>query len=122
MKEKRSLSLLFLLIATPLVTIAIIPAHLWVLFNIVLFTLIIAKTYNMENKEHAPGKLAQCGLLAGIICFETVLWGGANFILANTAVSNADLWQAVAVLAASCCTAIGAFLLLGKRLHRIQED
>ncbi|SIN79780.1 hypothetical protein [Halodesulfovibrio marinisediminis] len=121
MKEKCSLLLLLLFVVTPLATIALIPIHLWVLLNIVLFTIIITVTYNMEHKKNAPGPLAQCGLVAGIICFETVLWGCANFILTNTAISNTDTWQTIGALAASGVTGIAAFAAFGMLLHHIRE-
>lgn len=122
MKEKCSLLLIFLFVVTPLVTIALLPANLWVLFNIVLFTIVITISYNMENKEHAPSPIAQSGLLAGIICFETLLWGCANFMITNPAISNAALWQTASVLVASSFTAIAAFIFLGKRLQHIQKE
>lgn len=122
MKEKVSLLLIFLFVVTPLVTIAFLPANLWVLFNIVLFTIVIAISYNMENKEHAPSPIAQSGLIAGILCFETLLWGCANFILSNPAISTATLWQTVGVLAASSLTAVASFTILGKRLEQIQKE
>lgn len=122
MKEKVSLLLIFLFVVTPLVTIALLPANLWVLFNIVLFTIVIAISYNMENKEHAPSPIAQSGLIAGILCFETLLWGCANFIFSNPAISTVTLWQTVGVLAASSFTAVACFTLLGKRLEQIQKE
>ena len=122
MKEKVSLLLIFLFVVTPLVTIAFLPTNLWVLFNIVLFTIVIAISYNMENKEHAPSPIAQSGLIAGILCFETLLWGCANFILSNPAISTATLWQTVVVLAASSLTAVASFTILGKRLEQIQKE
>lgn len=122
MKEKVSLFLIFLFVVTPLVTIAFLPANLWVLFNIVLFTIVIAISYNMENKEHAPSPIAQSGLIAGILCFETLLWGCANFILSNPAISTVTLWQTVGVLAASGLTAVASFTILGKRLEQIQKE
>jgi hypothetical protein len=122
MKEKVSLLLIFLFVVTPLVTIPFLPANLWVLFNIVLFTIVIAISYNMENKEHAPSPIAQSGLIAGILCFETLLWGCANFILSNPAISTVTLWQTVGVLAASSLTAVASFTILGKRLEQIQKE
>ncbi|SHI83327.1 hypothetical protein ACQ0P8_05580 [Halodesulfovibrio aestuarii] len=122
MKEKYSLLLIFLFVVTPLVTITLLPANLWVLFNIVLFTIIIVISYNMENKKHAPGPLAQTGLLAGILCFETLLWGCANFIFLNPAISSVTMWQTVGVLAASSLTAVFSFAILGKRLVQIQKE
>ena len=122
MKEKVSLLLIFLFVVTPLVTIAFLPANLWVLFNIVLFTIVIAISYNMENKEHAPSPIAQSGLIAGILCFETLLWGCANYIFSNPAISTVTLWQTVGVLAASSLTAVASFTILGKRLEQIQKE
>lgn len=122
MKEKVSLSLIFLLVITPLITIAILPTNLWVLFNIVLFTVVIAISYNMENKEHAPSALAQSGLIAAILCFETLLWGCANFILSNPALSAITFWQTLGVLAASSITAVCSFTILGRRLENIQKE
>lgn len=122
MKEKVSLFLIFLFVVTPLVTIAFLPANLWVLFNIVLFTIVIAISYNMENKEHAPSPIAQSGLIAGILCFETLLWGCGNYILSNPAMSTITLWQTLGVLAASSLTAVASFTILGKRLEQIQKE
>lgn len=122
MKEKVSLLLIFLFVVTPLVTIAFLPANLWVLFNIVLFTIVIAISYNMENKEHAPSPIAQSGLIAGILCFETLLWGCGNYIFSNPAISTVTLWQTVGVLAASSLTAVASFTILGKRLEQIQKE
>ncbi|WP_290919671.1 hypothetical protein [Halodesulfovibrio sp.] len=122
MKEKVSLSLIFLLVLTPLVTIAILPINLWVLFNIVLFTIVVAISYNMENKEYAPSPLAQSGIIAAILCFETLLWGCGNFILSTPALSDITLWQTFGVLAACSIAAIASFTLLGKRLENIQKE
>ena len=122
MKEKVSLLLIFLFVVTPLVTIAFLPANLWVLFNIVLFTIVIAISYNMENKEHAPSPIAQSGLIASILCFETLLWGCGNYLLSNPAISTVTLWQTVGVLVASSLTAIASFTILGKRLEQIQKE
>lgn len=122
MKEKVSLFLIFLFVVTPLVTIAFLPANLWVLFNIVLFTIVIAISYNMENKEHAPSPIAQSGLIACILCFETLLWGCGNYILSNPAMSTITLWQTLGVLAASSLTAVASFTILGKRLEQIQKE
>lgn len=122
MKEKVSLLLIFLFVVTPLVTIAFLPANLWVLFNIVLFTIVIAISYNMENKEHAPSPIAQSGLIAGILCFETLLWGCGNYIFSNPAISTMTLWQTVGVLAASSLTAVASFTILAKRLEQIQKE
>ena len=122
MKEKVSLLLIFLFVVTPLVTIAFLPANLWVLFNIVLFTIVIAISYNMENKEHAPSPIAQSGLIAGILCFETLLWGCGNYILSNPAITTVTLWQTVGVLVASSLTAVASFTILGKRLEQIQKE
>lgn len=121
MKEKVSLSLIFLLVITPLVTIALLPTNLWVLFNIILFTVVVAISYNMENKEHAPSPLAQSGLIAVILSFETLLWGCANFILSNPALSAITFWQTFGVLAASSITAACSFTILGKRLENSKK-
>ncbi|OBQ45747.1 hypothetical protein [Halodesulfovibrio spirochaetisodalis] len=121
MKKKYSLLLLFLFISTPLFTIAFIPAHWWVLLNIVLFTVIITVTYNLEHRKQALSVPAQCGLIGGLVCFETVLWGCANFILTNTAISNTDTWQTLGALAGSGIAGIAAFAAIMTLLHNLQQ-